>query len=114
MLPNELLTITPPTTLEEALQITQQQQEIIRLLLARIKDLEESLNTGSENSSTPPSQNSPKQRAERGKKPKSGRKKGAQRGHPKHARTLWDKEEVDINECYYPPCSAPAVVGSRS
>ncbi len=103
MLPEELLNINPPTTLDEALQIIQQQQAIIQLLSTRIEDLEEQLNTGSDNSSTPPSQDSPKQRAERRKKPKSDKKKGAQRGHRKHERALWDEEKVDFIERYYPP-----------
>jgi hypothetical protein len=111
MLPEELLNIKPPATLEEALKIIQQQQEIIRLLLGRIEELEERLNTGSGNSSTPPSQDSPKQRAERRKKPKSSRAKGAQRGHPKHQRALWDEGKVDVIERYYPParcaCGGP-------
>ena len=52
MLSEELLNIKLPATLEEALKIIQQQQEIIRLLLGRIEELEERLNTDSGNSST--------------------------------------------------------------
>ncbi len=112
MLPKELLNIKPPATLEEALKIIQQQQEVIRFLLGRIEELEERLNTSSDNSSTPPSQDSPKHRAERGKKPKSGRAKGAQHGHRKHQRTLWPEDQVDLIERYYPPaqCTCGGVI----
>ncbi|WP_432648860.1 DUF6444 domain-containing protein [Methylomarinum roseum] len=57
--------------------------------------------------STPPSQDSPKQRAERRKKPKSGRPKGAQRGHRKHQRALWEEGKVDVIERYYPSARWP-------
>lgn len=69
MLPDQLLNITkPPATLEDAWVIIQQQQEVIQLLLGRIEELEERLNTGSVTSSSPPSQDNPKQRASRKKK----------------------------------------------
>jgi len=101
---DQLLNITkPPATLEDAWVIIQQQQEVIQLLLGRIEELEERLNTGSDNSSSPPSQDNPKQRASRKKKPKSTRAKGAQPGHHKHQRALWDEEQIDTIHRYYPP-----------
>jgi transposase len=86
------------STYEELLSqnqiLTQQLHEAlaeIKILKAKIKDLEEKLNTNSSNSSTPPSQDpfrSPKR-----KKP-TGRKQGAQSGHIGHRRSLYPLEKV--------------------
>ncbi|XSG84913.1 MAG: DUF6444 domain-containing protein [Methylohalobius sp. ZOD2] len=72
-----------PKTLEEAQQIIDGLWEVVGGLKARLDELEEQLQTGSDNSSRPPSQDSPKRRAERKRKRPTGRKKGAQPGHAK-------------------------------
>lgn len=67
-------------------------QVIIRLLLAKIAELEARINKTPRNSSLPPSSQHPhsKPAPERGK---SGKKPGAQPGHPKHERALIPTEE---------------------
>jgi transposase len=91
-----------PQSLEEAQQLIAALWQLLSELQRRQAELEEQLNTHSENSSKPPSQDSPKQRAERPSKKPSGRTKGAQPGHDKHERALLDASEVDRLEHYYP------------
>lgn len=68
-------------------------QAIIRLLLAKIAELEARLNKTPRNSSLPPSTEHPHAKPTP-KKPKSGRKRGGQPGHPKHERTL-----IPVEQC---------------
>jgi transposase len=67
-------------------------QAIIRLLLAKIAELEARLNKTPRNSSLPPSTEHPhaKPTPQRGK---SGKKPGGQPGHPKHERALIPTEQ---------------------
>jgi transposase len=62
-------------------------QAIIRLLLAKIGELEARLNKTPRNSSLPPSTEHPHAKPAP-RKEKSGRKPGGQPGHPKHERAL--------------------------
>jgi transposase len=62
-------------------------QAIIRLLLAKISELEARLNQSPRNSSRPPSTEHPHAKPAPARQ-KSGRKAGGQPGHPKHQRTL--------------------------
>lgn len=68
-------------------------QAIIRLLLAKIAELEARLNKTPRNSSLPPSTEHPHAKPTRQKK-KSRRKRGGQPGHPKHERTL-----IPVEQC---------------
>jgi transposase len=69
-------------------------QAIIRLLLAKIAELEARLNKSPQNSSLPPSSQHPHAKPP-ANKPKSKRKPGAQPGHPKHERALVPSEQCD-------------------
>ena len=91
-----------PKTLEEAQQLIDTLWQIVIDLVKQVEALSEQLNTSSENSSQPPSKDNPKQRAQRQSKKPTGKKKGAQRGHPKHERTLVPEAEVDQIHHYYP------------
>jgi transposase len=62
-------------------------QAIIRLLLAKISELEARLNKSPRNSSLPPSTEHPHAKPAPPRQ-KSGKKPGGQPGHPKHERTL--------------------------
>jgi transposase len=62
-------------------------QAIIRLLLARIAELEARLNKSPRNSSLPPSTEHPHAKPTPPKQ-RSGKKPGGQPGHPKHERTM--------------------------
>lgn len=68
-------------------------QAIIRLLLAKIAELEARLGKTPRNSSLPPSSEHPHAKPAP-KKRKSGRKRGGQPGHPKHERTL-----IPVEQC---------------
>lgn len=68
-------------------------QVIIRVLLAKIEELEARLNKTSRNSSKPPSSEHPHAKGPPEKKAKSKRKQGAQPGHGKFERTLIPAEE---------------------
>jgi transposase len=68
-------------------------QAIIRLLLAKIAELEARLNKTPRNSSLPPSSEHPHAKPTP-KTRKSGRKRGGQPGHPKHERSL-----IPIEQC---------------
>jgi len=72
-------------------------QAIIRLLLARIAELEARLNRTPQNSSLPPSAQHPHGKPP-GKKDKSGKKRGGQQGHAKHERPLIPTDECDAVE----------------
>jgi len=74
---------------------TPEAQAIIRLLLAKIAELESRLNKTPRNSSLPPSTEHPhaKPATQRGK---SGRKPGGQPGHPKHERALIPSEQCQM------------------
>jgi transposase len=69
-------------------------QAIIRLLLARIAELEARLNKSPQNSSLPPSVQHPHAKP-LPPKPKSKRKQGGQPGHTKHERPLLPTDECD-------------------
>jgi transposase len=69
-------------------------QAIIRLLLARIAELEARLNKSPQNSSLPPSSQHPHAKPAP-KKRKSKRKRGGQPGHPKRERPLLPTEQCD-------------------
>jgi transposase len=71
----------------------------------RIRSLEERLNENSQNSSRPPSSDGPAvKRPPRSRK--TGRRRGAQHGHPGHARALVPPEQVDeIVECVPEVCA---------
>jgi transposase len=66
---------------------TPEAQAIIRLLLAKIQELEERLNQSPRNSSLPPSTEHPHAKPPR-RKPLAKRKPGGQPGHAKHERPL--------------------------
>ncbi len=91
-----------PDTLEESHQVILSLWEVVAELQAWKDELEEQLNTGSDNSSSPPSQDSPKKRAERKRKAATGRQKGAQTGHKKYERALLPEDQVDTIKRYYP------------
>jgi transposase len=67
-------------------------QAIIRLLLAKIAELEARLNRTPRNSSLPPSTEHPHAKPAPPKK-SGGKKRGGQPGHPKHERTLIPAEQ---------------------
>lgn len=67
-------------------------QAIIRLLLAKISELEARLNKSPRNSSVPPSTEHPHAKAAP-QREKSGKKRGGQPGHPKHERALIPTDE---------------------
>ena len=69
-------------------------QAIIRLLVAKIDELEARLSKTPDNSSLPPSSQHPHAKPARGKK-KAKRKRGGQRGHQKYQRELIPTEECD-------------------
>ena len=69
-------------------------QAIIRLLLARIAELEARLNKTPQNSSLPPSTQHPHAKPQP-PKAKSKKRRGGQPGHAKHERTLLPTEECD-------------------
>lgn len=73
---------------------TPEAQVIIRLLLAKIAELEARLNKTPQNSSQPPSTQHPHAKPVP-KKPKSKRKRGGQPGHPKHSRPLLPTDRCD-------------------
>jgi transposase len=69
-------------------------QAIIRLLLAKIAELESRLNKTPQNSSLPPSSQHPHAKPPT-RKPKSKRKRGGQPGHAKHERPLLPTDACD-------------------
>jgi transposase len=73
---------------------TPEAQAIIRLLLAKIAELEERLNRSPQNSSLPPSTQHPHAKPA-SPKPKSKKKRGGQPGHAKHERPLLPTDECD-------------------
>src|SRR4051812_37783434 len=73
---------------------TPEAQALIRLLLARIADLEARLNQSPRNSSLPPSSEHPHAKPAR-PKPPSRRRPGGQPGHLKHQRPLLAPECCD-------------------
>jgi transposase len=74
---------------------TPEAQAIIRLLLERIRALEERLGQSPANSSLPPSSQHPHAKPPR-PKTKSRRRPGGQPGHPKHDRPLLEPERCDL------------------
>lgn len=76
-------------------------QVIIRLLLAKIAELEARLSKTPRNSSLPPSTEHPHAKPPRDKK-KSKKKRGGQPGHPKHERPLIPTEECSKVVPLYP------------
>lgn len=69
-------------------------QAIIRLLLARIEELEARIVKTPRNSSLPPSSQHPHERPAPDKKQKPKKKRGGQPGHPKHDRPL-----IPVEKC---------------
>ncbi len=69
-------------------------QAIIRLLLAKIAELEARLPKTPQNSSLPPSTQHPHAKPT-AKKPKSKKKRGGQPGHVKHSRPLLPTDQCD-------------------
>ncbi|HEX4147150.1 MAG TPA: IS66 family transposase [Pirellulales bacterium] len=83
ILPEEMILRQPPEA-----------QAIIRLLLAKIAELEAKLNKTPQNSSLPPSTQHPHAKPP-ANKPKSKRKQGGQPGHAKHERVLISAEQCE-------------------
>ena len=74
-------------------------QSIIRMLLAKIAELEARLNKTPRNSSLPPSTEHPHAKPTPAKE-KSGKKRGGQPGHPKYERALIPTERCQtVVEC---------------
>ena len=69
-------------------------QAIIRLLLAKVQELEERLNQSPRNSSLPPSTEHPHAKPPQPKS-QAKRQRGGQPGHPKHERPLLPTEQCD-------------------
>jgi transposase len=97
-----------PQTLAEALVALDEAyaenaalREQVRVLLARVEELERRLNQTSQNSSKPPSSNPPFLKLPPKKKP-SGRKRGGQPGHEGHHRELLPPEKVDEMVDHWP------------
>jgi transposase len=76
-------------------------QAIIRLLLAKIAELEARLNKTPQNSSLPPSTQHPHAKPTP-KKPPSKKQRGGQPGHPKHERPLIPTRDCDDVESLKP------------
>lgn len=89
--------MSPEITEELIARQSPEAQAIIRLLLARIAELEARLNKTPQNSSLPPSATHPHSKPPR-KKGKSGKKRGGQQGHAKHERPLIPTDECDAVE----------------
>src|SRR5690606_2152760 len=68
-------------------------QAIIRVLLAKLAELEARLNQTPRNSSLPPSSEHPHAKLPPGK-PKSNKRRGGQPGHEKHERAL-----IPVEQC---------------
>jgi transposase len=85
-------------------------QAIIRVLLAKIQELEDRLRQSPRNSSLPSSAEHPHAKPPR-RKPASPRKPGGQPGHPKHQRPLLPTEQCDGTESLKPAacrrCGSP-------
>jgi len=75
-------------TEEMIARLSPEGQVIVRMLLARIDELEAKLNKNSKNSSKPPSATHPHAKPESPKKKTSKRKRGGQPGHDKFQREL--------------------------
>jgi len=73
---------------------TPEAQAIIRLLFAKIAELEARLNKTAQNSSLPPSTQHPHAKPMPARS-KSKKKRGGQPGHPKHQRPLLPTDECD-------------------
>jgi transposase len=69
-------------------------QAIIRMLLAKIQELEARLNKTPQNSSLPPSSQHPHAKPQRPQR-KNKRRRGGQPGHTKHVRALLPTEQCD-------------------
>lgn len=97
-------------TYEELFQQLKEALDEIQTLKAKIKELEDKLNTNSSNSSQPPSQDP--FRKTKGKMNKTGRKQGAQPGHSGHQRTLYPADQVqtihDLKPSVCPNCLSNA------
>lgn len=101
-----------PSSLEEAQVMIEALWGRLSEALERIEQLEEQLDTDSNNSSKPPSSDSPQKRANRRKKPRSSRSRGGQPGHAKHERALMPETQVDEVERFFPAsgCGCGGVV----
>jgi len=95
-------------------QRIEDQQQLIEAQQKRIEDLEEKLNTNSDNSSKPPSSDHFK--SSKKKKNKSKRNRGGQPGHTGMTRSLLPEKEVDHIEQHLPPahCSCGGEVQKTS
>ena len=105
------MTLLNPKTLEEALKIIEEQNNIIIFLKEKIELLEEKLKTNSNNSSKPPSSDFFRRKKKKAKN-KSKRKQGGQPGHKGVARKLIPVEEVNNIEICKPvkECDCGAAV----
>lgn len=84
---------------------TPEAQLIIRLLLARIEELEARLGKSPQNSSLPPSSQHPHAKPPAKKKRQSNRKRGGQRGHLKAERPLIPSEQcAEVITCRPAAC----------
>jgi transposase len=88
---------TPPDSVKAVLAAV---LERMTLLDARVRELEDRLNTTSRNSSKPPSSDRPSVPPTPTKRSK--RKKGGQKGHPRHTRALLPPEQVDATHVLRP------------
>jgi transposase len=88
-LPSEVLASLPPAVAA----LIAWQSEQIRLLTARVAELEGQLNQNSSHSSKPPSADPPSAKPVPARTP-SGKKRGGQPGHPKHERTILPPDEI--------------------
>jgi transposase len=89
--------MSPEITEELIARQPPEAQAIIRLLLARIAELEARLPKTPQNSSLPPSSQHPHAKPPP-KKDRSGKKRGGQPGHAKHERPLIPTDECDAVE----------------
>jgi transposase len=96
----EVLASLPP----EVLALIKWQAEQIRVLTARVAELEAKLGKNPSNSSKPPSTTHPHDKKPAAK-PKSGRAPGGQPGHAKHERALIPTEQCqDVVPCLPSEC----------
>ena len=99
-LPPDVLAGLPPA----AVALIEWQAEQIRVLTARVAELEAKLGKNPNNSSKPPSTTHPHDKPPPAK-PKSGRKRGGQPGHDKHERELIPAEQcAEVVPCVPTAC----------
>lgn len=106
--PDQIASIEPKD-FDDARELIGELVDLVRTQQKRIEDLDASLNEqleragkSSGNSDLPPSSDSLAQRNRRKKKTRSERGQGAQPGHKKHERRLFDEHELDALHDHYP------------